>query len=379
MLGALQGLVAWAPLGLPSFLFLITVVVFFHELGHFSVARYFGVKVETFSIGFGPEIFGWTDKKGTRWKFSWIPLGGYVKFFGDLDAASRPDRESESTLSPEERSLTLQSKPVFQRMAISAAGPFANFILAIVIFTAFFATFGRIVVPPVVGEVVPGSAAQAAGIKPGDLVQSINGKAIYDYQQLPQIIRVSAGEDLAITLLRGKSQLTVHATPRITKLDDGLGGTSNAPALGVKSSPKVKLVHISLNPLQALGMACQETWDIAATSLSGFKQMILGRTDSSQLTGTLGMAKVSQKVAEQGFLALVGLVALISVSLGLVNLFPIPVLDGGHLLYYACEAVLGRPLGERVQEAGFRFGLVLVIGLMIFSVWNDMVHHLNLF
>jgi len=379
MLDALQGLAAWAPVGLPAFLFLITVVVFFHELGHFSVARYFGVKVETFSIGFGPEIFGWTDKKGTRWKFSWIPLGGYVKFFGDLDAASRPDKDAESGLSAEERALTLQSKPVFQRIAISAAGPLANFVFAIVIFTAFFAIFGRVVLPPVVGSVQPGSAAQAAGIKPGDIVRSINSETIYDFQQLPQIIRVSAGEDLAITLSRGKSQLTVHAIPRITKLPDGLGGTSNAPALGIVLSPKVKVAVIRLNPVQAFGMACEQTWDIVATSLRGVKQMILGRTDTSQLTGTLGMAKVSQKVAEQGFLALVGLAALISVSLGLVNLFPIPVLDGGHLLYYACEAVLGRPLGERVQEAGFRFGLVLVIGLMIFSVWNDMVHHLNLF
>ena len=379
MLGALQGLIEWAPLGLPSFLFLITVVVFFHELGHFSVARYFGVKVETFSIGFGPEIFGWTDRKGTRWKFSWVPLGGYVKFFGDLDATSRPDRESESKLSAEERTVTLQAKPVYQRMAISAAGPFANFIFAIVIFTAFFAIYGRTVVPPVVGAVTQGGAAQEVGIKPGDVIQSINGEVITDFAQLPQIIQVSAGEDLEITLLRGSSRLTFHATPRITKVPDGLGGTSNAPVLGVVLSNKAKPVHVSLNPIQAFGDACGQTWGIVTSSLSGFKQMILGRTDSSQLTGTLGMAKVSEKVAEHGFLALVGLAALISVSLGLVNLFPIPVLDGGQLLYYACEAVLGRPLGERVQEAGFRFGLVLVIGLMIFSVWNDMVHHLNLF
>jgi regulator of sigma E protease len=379
MLDALRGFVDWVPLGLPAFLFVITVVVFFHELGHFSVARYFGVKVETFSIGFGPEVVGWTDKKGTRWKLSWIPLGGYVKFFGDADAASRPDAEGVKAMNPEERSVTLPAKPVFQRMAISAAGPFANFILAIVIFTALFASYGRVVLPPVVGAVIPGSAAQAAGIKPGDLIKAVNGQPIYDFQQLPAIISVSAGDDLSITLMRDGQSLILHATPRVTRLRDALGDLTNTPALGIQISRKVTPVHVALNPIQAFGAACGQTWDIITGSLSGLKQMVTGRTDSSQLMGTLGMARASKKVAEQGLLALISLAAVISVSLGLVNLFPIPVLDGGHLLYYGCEAVLGRPLGERVQEAGFRFGLVLVLGLVIFSVWNDMVHHLNLF
>jgi regulator of sigma E protease len=379
MIDALRGLIDWAPLGLPAFLFVITVVVFFHELGHFSVARYFGVKVETFSIGFGPEIVGWTDKKGTRWKISWIPLGGYVKFWGDADAASRPDRESEKKMTEKERSESLLGKPVFQRIAISAAGPFANFVLAIVIFTALFLAFGRLSIPPVVGKVLPGGAAQDAGIKPGDIIRAINGVPIDDFQQLPEIVSVSAGESLAVTLTRNGQSLLVHVTPRIMRLPDALGDISNTPALGIQLSNKVKPVHVSLNPLQAFGAGCAQTWDILAANLKGFRQMLLGRVDTAQMTGTLGMARASQKVAQQGLLALISLAAIISVSLGLVNLFPIPVLDGGHLLYYGCEAVLGRPLGERVQEAGFRLGLVLIVGLVVFSVWNDMVHHLNLF
>ena len=379
MIDALRGFIEWVPLGLPAFLFVITVVVFFHELGHFSVARYFGVKVETFSIGFGPEIVGWTDKKGTRWKISWLPLGGYVKFFGDADAASRPDREGEKAMSATERSESLLGKPVFQRIAVSAAGPFANFILAIVIFTALFWAFGRVSIPPVVGVVLPGGAAQEAGIKPGDLIRAINGKPIDDFQQLPEIVSVSAGDDLAVTVMRGGQSLIVHVTPRLMRLKDVFGDLNKTPALGIQLSNKVKPVHVSLNPVQAFGAACGQTWDIVTGSLRGLRQMILGRTDSSQMTGTLGVARASQKIAQQGLLALVSLAAVISVSLGLVNLFPIPVLDGGHLLYYGCEAVLGRPLGERVQEAGFRLGLVLIVGLVIFSVWNDIVHHLNLF
>ncbi len=295
MLDALRGFADWVPLGLPAFLFVITVVVFFHELGHFSVARYFGVKVETFSIGFGPEVVGWTDKKGTRWKLSWIPLGGYVKFFGDADAASRPDTEGVKAMDPAERAVTLPAKPVFQRMAISAAGPFANFILAIVIFTALFASYGRIVIPPVVGEVIPGSAAQAAGIKPGDLIKAINGQPVYDFQQLPEIIGVSAGEDLSITLMRDGQSLILHATPRITRLRDALGDLNKTPALGIRISQKVTPVHVALNPIQAFGAACGQTWDIITGSLSGLKQMVTGRTDSSQLMGTLGMARASKK------------------------------------------------------------------------------------
>ncbi|HTT99626.1 MAG TPA: RIP metalloprotease RseP [Rhizomicrobium sp.] len=373
MIDALHGLINWVPLGLPAFLFVITVVVFFHELGHFSVARYFGVKVETFSIGFGPEIVGWTDKKGTRWKISWIPLGGYVKFFGDLDAASRPDREGEKKMTDKERSESLLAKPVFQRMAVSAAGPFANFILAIVIFTLMFMLFGRPSQAPLIGAVQAGSAAQEAGLKAGDVVRDINGTAIADYDQMLPIIATSAGQDLAITVSRAGQLLTVHATPRVVRRKDPLGYLENIPTLGITSSVKAPLTIVRYGPVGAVGAAVQETWEIVTGTLKSLGQIATGRTDASQLRGPVGTAGLAKKVAEIGFLALIQLTALLSVSIGLINLFPIPVLDGGHLLYYGCEAVLGRPLGERAQDVGFRFGLALVLGLVLFVTWNDLV------
>lgn len=373
MIDALRGLIDWVPLGLPAFLFVITVVVFFHELGHFSVARYFNVKVETFSIGFGPEIFGWTDNRGTRWKVSWIPLGGYVKFFGDADAASRPDHEAEKSMTPKERSESLLGKPIYQRMAVSAAGPFANFILAIVIFTLTFMFLGRLVVPPLVGSVTPGSAAEQAGIKAGDLVRNINGTVIVAYDQLPQIISVSAGEDLAITVDRAGSLLTMHATPRLVHRKDALGYMENIPTLGVTLSPKAKVTIVRYGPIGAFNESLDQTWQLITGTLKGLGQIITGRQDASQLRGPVGTAGLAKKVAELGFLALIQLTALLSVSIGLINLFPIPVLDGGHLLYYGCEAVLGRPLGEKAQEVGFRFGLALVLGLVLFVTWNDII------
>ena len=366
-------LVSWAPVGLPAWLFVITIVVFFHELGHFGMARLFGVKVEVFSLGFGSEMFGWTDKKGTRWRVSWIPLGGYVRFLGDADATSRPDREGVESLDPKARSQALPSKPVYQRALIAAAGPFANFILAIVIFTALFMSLGRVMLPPVIGSVDPGSPAAIAGIKPGDIIRSIDGVTINEFGQLPEVISVSAGEDLAIILRRGAQDLTVHATPKITRHKDFFGGYENAPVLGVRLPAAVKPTIVHYNLLSATGESVHQTWAIITGTLKGLEQIVLGRSDASQLRGPVGTAGLAKKVAELGFLALIQLAALLSVSIGLINLFPIPVLDGGHLLYYGCEAVLGRPLGERAQDVGFRFGMALVLGLVLFVTWNDII------
>ncbi|HVZ90373.1 MAG TPA: RIP metalloprotease RseP [Rhizomicrobium sp.] len=378
MTAMLHDLFNWAPLGLPSWLFVITIVVFFHELGHFFVARLFGVRVEVFSIGFGPEVVGWTDKKRTRWKISWIPLGGYVKFFGDADAASRPDREKANQMSPAERAVSLLTKPVYQRALVAAAGPFANFILAIFIFTAMFILFGRVVVPPVIGAVTPNSAAQAAGIKPGDIVRSIDGVKIDEFGQLPEIVSTNAGEDLAITVSRNGELLTLHATPRLVRRADPLGNIENIPTLGVSSSRSAKPEIVRYGLFGATAEATRQTWAIITGTLKSLEQIVVGRTDASQLRGPLGTADLAKEVADYGILALIQLAALMSVSIGLINLFPIPILDGGHLLYYGCEAVLGRPLGERAQDVGFRFGLALVLALMLFATWNDLVR-LNLF
>ena len=337
------------------------------------------IRVETFSIGFGREIIGRTDRHGTRWKIGWLPVGGYVKFFGDADASSRPDRDAAETMSAEERARALPFKPLYQRVLVVAAGPFANFILAIVIFTLTFMFLGRIAVPPVIGSVVPGSPAQTAGIKSGDVIRSIDGTAISDFDQLPEIISVSAGQDLAITLQRGSRELTVHATPKNTRRKDLFGSWETLPTLGVGSVAQPKPVIVHYSPVGAAGEAVKQTWGIITGTLKAMEQMVLGRTDASQLRGPVGTAALTKSIAQIGILALIQLIALLSVSIGLINLFPIPVLDGGHLLYYGCEAVLGHPLGERAQEVGFRFGLALVLGLMIFSFWNDLTQHLNLF
>jgi regulator of sigma E protease len=375
---ALNDFLAWAPIGLPAYVFLITLVVFVHELGHFSVARWFGVRVEVFSIGFGREIFGWTDKKGTRWKISWIPFGGYVKFFGDADAASTPDRAKVSRLTEAEKSVAFPFKPLHQRAAVVAAGPVANFILAIVIFTLFFLVYGHTAVPPVVGEVRAHSVAEQVGIKKGDIVRTINGKKIAEFDDIREIVPLSGGQTLSIELERKGHLFTVLAEPRLMKVPDPLQGETNQIALGVVADGHAKLTVVHYGPLGALGAGLDRVWLIVHGTMSTIWQMVAGHADMSQLRGPVGMAGLAQKVAALSFLYLIQFAAVISVSIGLINLFPIPMLDGGHLLYYACEAVLGRPLGERAQDVGFRLGLAAVLGLVLLVTWNDLAR-LNLF
>jgi len=375
---ALQNLITWTPLGLPAFLFVITLVVFFHELGHFLVARACGVKVDVFSIGFGKEIVGFNDRSGTRWKLSWIPVGGYVKFSGDANAASMPDAKAAQTMSAADRERVLFFKPLWQRALVAAAGPFANFLLAIVLFTGLNLHNGHIVLAPVIGDVVKGSAAEAAGIHAGDRVAAVDGAAISDFEQLPEIISVSGGRTLKLDLVRGGQPLTLWVTPRTMKIRDALGELSSSVVIGVHPSPTAAVTHVTYGPGGALLAACGTSWDIARTTVQGIAQMVRGYASADQFRGPLGIAKMTRQVAVYGFLALLNLAAVLSVSIGLANLFPIPLLDGGHLLYYACEAVLGRPLGERAQDVGFRLGLVLVLGLMLLTTWNDLVR-LNLF
>jgi len=377
-LQALHSLIGWAPLGLPAFLFVITLVVFFHELGHFLVARACGVKVDIFSVGFGKEIVGFNDHTGTRWRISWIPVGGYVKFAGDANAASLPDAKAAEAMSEAERQHVLFFKPLWQRALVAAAGPFANFILAIVLFTGLNLHSGHIVLAPVIGDVVKGSAAESAGIKSGDRVTAIDGTAIDDFEQLPEIISVSGGQTLKLDMLRAGQPVTVWVKPQTMKIRDALGDMSSSMVIGVRPSPTAPVTTVTYGPAGALVAATDESWNIAKTTVQGIGQMIRGYASPDQFRGPLGIAKMTRQVALFGFLALLNLAAVLSVSIGLANLFPIPVLDGGHLLYYACEAVLGRPLGERAQDVGFRLGLWLVLGLMLLTTWNDLVR-LNLF
>lgn len=375
MVSFLQSVLGWA---LP-FILLITPVVFFHELGHFSVARFFGVKIETFSIGFGPEIAGYTDRKGTRWKLSWIPLGGYVKFFGDADAASVPDREKLEAMPIDEREGALQYKPLYQRALVVAAGPAANFILAVAVFALMFLLLGEIVTPPIVSKVVPGGAAAIAGVQAGDIVRALDGNPVNSFEAMQEVIMLDDGTPLAITLERKGRELTLHATPRLTPVKDRFGNSYKVAMLGIEAKSDPKSVHVvRLGPISALVKALGQVDYIVKTTLNYRVQLMKGQADTSQLSGPVGIVKMSHDLASISLLALVDLAALISVSVGLVNLFPIPILDGGHLLYYGCEAVLGRPLSARAQDLGFRLGLAVVLGLMVFATWNDLVR-LNLF
>jgi regulator of sigma E protease len=379
MFSLLQQTGYWLLHGLPAYLFVITIVVFFHELGHFSVARAFNVKIETFSIGFGRALVKWKDRKGTIWKISWFPFGGFVKFWGDENAASVPDRAKLNTLTPAEQKEVFANKPLYQRAAVVAAGPVANFILAIAIFTTFLLIFGKPVIDPVIGKVSPGSAAAAAGLRPGDLIQSVNGQFIQSFTDLQTIVQISAGRTIPVTVVRGGQTLELSATPQLKTVKDGFGNQQRVGLLGITNRASKSDIHIlHFGPVGAVAEASREVWNIVSTTLTYMWRMLSGQQDTSQLMGPLGTAKVSGQVATLGILALIQLAALLSVSIGLINLFPVPILDGGHLLYYGCEAVLGRPLGERAQDVGFRLGLIAVLGLFVLATWNDLVR-LNLF
>jgi len=400
---------SWMGVGLPAFLFVITLVVFVHELGHFLVARWCGVTVETFSIGFGREVVGFTDRKGTRWKISWLPLGGYVKFFGDADASSRPDRQKleqvrtreqarletagqnlasvaatsvggqilqpapgrgVSAFDPAEGMLHL--KPLYQRALVAAAGPIANFILAIIIFTGVIFTLGKPAEPPIVESVTMGSAAEAAGLLAGDQIRSVDGETIQVFSDLQRVVGASAGKTLNLVVNRGGHDVTLSVVPMATEITDASGAKHSIGRLGIRDAT------VSVGFLESVKGGLDQTWFIIAQTGSYFGKILTGRESPDQLHGILGIGAVSDQAARIGFGALIGLAGLMSVSIGLVNLLPIPVLDGGHLLYYACEAVLGRPLGERAQEVGFRLGLAFVLCLMLLATFNDLVR-LNLF
>jgi regulator of sigma E protease len=377
MLGLLLGLIGGTAHYIVPFLLMITPIVFFHELGHFLVARACGVRIEIFSIGFGPAIVSWHDRLGTRWKIAWIPLGGYVKFLGDDNAASIPDRERLDSLSAKERQVAFPLTPLYQRALIVAAGPAANFVLAIVILTALLIALGTYVAAPTVGGVEPHSAAAAAGFRTGDTILSVNGSPIATFSDIRSFVWDKAGQKLSVEVRRGAQTLLLHATPRLTSMNL-VGGIQKIGVLGLDPPPQKQWKHVGYGFFSALGEACSETWSVVATTFDQLGQIFSGGGKSSQLSGVIGIAKLSGDVAAVNWLGLFQLAALISISLGLVNLFPIPILDGGHLLYYAFEAVVGRPLGARAQDVGFRLGLAVMVGLMLLAAWNDLVR-LNLF
>jgi regulator of sigma E protease len=357
------------------FLFVLTIVVFFHELGHFLMARWCGIKVLVFSIGFGPEIAGFYDRHGTRWKISAIPLGGYVKFFGDENAASVPDSAAAAAMTEVEKRDSFQFQPLAARAAVVAAGPIANFLLAIAIFAGIFMTVGKQTTSARVDTIQPGSAAQAAGFKPGDLVLTINGEKIESFSDMQRIVSISAGAPLVIEVERDNAQVTLKAVPQLKELKDNFGNVHRLGVLGISRSMSPGDIKTEkAGPLRAIVMGAQETWFVVDRTLSYIGGVFTGREAADQLGGPIRIAQVSGQVATAGFAPLVHLTAVLSVSIGLLNLFPIPLLDGGHLLFYTIELIRGRPLSERAQELGFRIGLAIVLMLMIFATFNDILH-----
>jgi regulator of sigma E protease len=362
------------------FLFGLSVVVFFHELGHFLVARWCGVRVLTFSVGFGPEIVGFNDRYGTRWKLSWVPLGGYVKFFGDDNAASVPDEVAIANMTEAEKRESFVHQPVGRRAAIVAAGPIANFILAIAIFGTIFAFYGRQTTTARVDTVLPESAAAAAGLKPGDVVLAIDGRTIESFSDMQRVVSANAGRTLTFQINRGGAPMTLTATPALKQSKDSFGNSTCQAVLGVSRSMApgdVKTEHV--NPMAAVWLGTKETWFIIHRTFSYIGGLFTGRECADQLGGPIRIAQISGQVATLGFMPVLHLAAMLSVSIGLLNLFPVPLLDGGHLMFYLVEATRGRPLSAKAQEIGFRIGFAIVVMLMIFTVFNDTIQLLPRF
>ena len=356
------------------FLVLLTVVVFIHEYGHYYFAKKFGVGVTDFSIGFGKELFGFNDKSGTRWKFCAIPLGGYVKFFGDRNVFSQAEQEELlKQYSKEDQNKLFVTKPVYQRSLVVAAGPLANFILAIVIFTFIYMFAGKDFTPAQIQEVQKDSPAYVSGIKSGDVILSINNNKVTSILEVSNYINASTSENIKVKILRNNEEIILPVSPKIIKGEDSLGNKVNKKIIGIKIAPlNNEFNRERLGPATALFYAVKETWFVTQASLDFVMSMFKGRGDTTQLGGPIKIAKITGQVAQHGLIAFLSIMAYISISLGFINLFPIPMLDGGHLVFYAIEKILGRPLTQRTQEGFFRIGLFLLIYLMFFTTFNDL-------
>ena len=356
------------------FIILILIVVFIHEYGHYYFAKKFGVGVTDFSIGFGKEIFGWNDKSGTRWKICWIPLGGYVKFFGDRNVYSQADhKEILEKYSEEDQKKLFTLKPLYQRSLIVFGGPLANFLLALVIFFSIYTFVGKDFTPAVINEVQKDSPAMAGGLKQNDVILEIDGNKVESIMDVSKFITMSTDEIIDFKVKRSYDELILKVKPNIVPGEDNLGNKLNKRIVGIKlGAYNNEINHVKLGPAQALYHATHEVYFVGISSLKYIGAMIFGKADTSQLGGPIRIAKISGQVAEFGVLAFISMMAYISISLGLVNLFPIPMLDGGHLMFYAFEKVLGRPLSQKTQEGFFRIGIFLLISLMFFTTFNDL-------
>jgi len=356
------------------FLVLIMIVVFVHEYGHYYFAKRYGVGVTDFSIGFGREIFGWNDKSGTRWKVCLIPLGGYVKFFGDRNVFSQTEQqEIIEKYSEEDRNKLFILKPLYQRSLIVAAGPLANFLLAIIIFSIINMFVGKDLTPAVIDEVQADSPAYVAGIQKNDKIISIDNNKVQSILEVSTFISTSTAEIIEFTVLRNDQEVTLYVKPNLVQSKDALGNAVKKRMIGIKLSPfNNEFKKQRLGPSQSIYYSIKEVWFVSVTSLKYLGNMLIGSADSSQLGGPIRIAKITGQVAEHGVVPFLSVMAYISISLGLINLFPIPMLDGGHLMFYFFEKVLGRPLNQKTQEGFFRIGLFLLFSLMFFATYNDL-------
>ena len=356
------------------FLAVLTVIVFVHEMGHYLVARWNGVAIQAFSIGFGRELIGWNDRHGTRWKISAIPLGGYVRFAGDMNAASVPDPDAAEHVDPAMVPHLFASKNVWQRISIVAAGPLANVLLTFFILYALLLGYGRYTIPPVVGQVIAGSVAEAAGVQSGDIIVSVDGYVVRGFEDFQRMVATSPARPVTVEIERGAEAQTLVMVPDVAEVEDRFGNMQKIGRIGV--SRNVDEGDVTLyrpGPIEAIGMTVEEIRFIIQRTGAFLGDFFVGRGDVEQLGGPVKVAKVSGEVATLGIIALINLTALLSLNIGIFNLLPVPMLDGGHLLYYLVEAVRGRPLSMKVQEIGFRFGFALVLALMVFTLFNDTI------
>jgi regulator of sigma E protease len=354
---------------LVMFLVLLSVLVFVHEWGHFAVARRFGVKVDIFSIGFGPELFGWHDKHGTRWKISWIPLGGYVKFFGDAGASSNPDDDVLDGMSEADKAQSFHHKPLAQKAAIVAAGPLINFAFAIVVFAGLYMALGEPYSSTEITVVAEGSGAYEAGLIAGDRIIAVNGDAISRFDELQIIVGLNTGEELLMTILRGEETLILPVVPQRQLLEDRFGNQFEMYRIGVSSGP-IEIAELGV--FESVIRATTRTAELTQMMLITTGQIISGVRSLDEMGGPIRIAQFSGQRASLGIISFISFMALISINLGLVNLFPIPMLDGGHLMFYGLEAIKGKPVSARVQEMSFVIGMTLVLGLMVLLTWNDL-------
>ena len=364
----------WALAGyLLPFLFVLSLVVFFHELGHFLIGRWCGVKVDTFSLGFGPELFGFNDRHETHWRVAAFPLGGYVKFHGDANGASMTDEAALAAMPPGERAVSFIAQKVWKRAAIVAAGPLANFLLAIVIFTVIFYANGRAILLPMVDGIAAGSAAEAAGFQLGDRIVSIGGIKVDSFEDMQRVVQTASDTELVFSVDRGGKWVELVATPRRRDVVTPFG-TTRVGVLGVQSKSKPENWHVeNYDFVGSVKLAGSESWYIVARTGSYLKGLAAGTESSDQLSGPIRIAEGSGAMAKIGLSALLNLAAILSISVGILNLFPIPLLDGGHLLYYAVEAVRGKAMNDKLQQFGFKVGLMLVTSLMVFATYNDIL------